>query len=297
MHDTIFFSVIIPTYNRSAFLADAIDSALKQTYQEFEIIIVDDGSTDTTRQLVEERYSSNEKVKYVYQQNSERAAARNHGARIAKGDYICFFDSDDKLYEHHLETALDFIKSKDRPEIIHLNYDIRNSQSFVIGSGRIMTGTANKEMIVGNFLSCNGVFIRSDISKKNSFNENRKLSAMEDWELWLRLAAQYPIHCCNTITSTIVDHEHRSVLETKKEKLIERVETLMKLVLNNSLVMNYYKKKIPAFISSCHTYVSLHLALTKKHRADTAKYLWMGIRQDPSFVFNRRFLAILKHFI
>src|SRR5690349_3602213 len=85
-------SVIIPTYNRAQFIARAVDSVLEQTYKDFEIIVIDDGSSDNTQEILK-AYEG--KIRYVYQQNKGISAARNRGIQEAKGEYIAFLDSDD----------------------------------------------------------------------------------------------------------------------------------------------------------------------------------------------------------
>src|SRR5215471_9220074 len=85
-------SVVIPTYNRADYIGETIESVLQQTYSNIEIIVIDDGSTDNTAQVVE-RFES--RVRYVRQENAERGASRNHGLRLAQGEFISFLDSDD----------------------------------------------------------------------------------------------------------------------------------------------------------------------------------------------------------
>jgi glycosyltransferase involved in cell wall biosynthesis len=87
-------SVIIPTYNRANYICEAIDSILAQTYADYEIIVVDDGSTDGTRQALQ-RWIDDGTICYYYQENRGESAARNHGIRKARGQYIAFLDSDD----------------------------------------------------------------------------------------------------------------------------------------------------------------------------------------------------------
>ncbi len=97
-------SVIIPTYNRAHFLADAVESVLCQEYPDLEIIIVDDGSTDTTKALLARRYGK--KIRYIYQENQGFAVARNKGVEVAAGEYIAFLDSDDIWKEHKLALQI-----------------------------------------------------------------------------------------------------------------------------------------------------------------------------------------------
>lgn len=113
-----FFSVIIPTYNRTNIIERAINSVLEQTYSNFEIIVVDDGSTDNTKNIVSAVNDS--RVKYVYQNNKGVCAARNHGTSIALGTYFVFLDSDDYvenswLEDFYNESTIDF------PDLVFCN--------------------------------------------------------------------------------------------------------------------------------------------------------------------------------
>lgn len=92
-------SIVIPTFNRENFVVNAIDSVLKQSFRDYEIIVVDDGSTDRTRKVLE---SYGERIKYIYQENSGVSSARNTGIRAAKGEWIAFLDSDDEWTEDYL---------------------------------------------------------------------------------------------------------------------------------------------------------------------------------------------------
>ncbi len=100
----IFFSIVVPVYNRRNLVIATIDSILGQAYQNFELIIVDDGSTDNLEEAIKEGYGDHPKIRYYYIQNSERGAARNYGIRQAKGDYVVIFDSDDLMHTDYLST-------------------------------------------------------------------------------------------------------------------------------------------------------------------------------------------------
>lgn len=287
------FSVIIPTYNRATLIEKTIRSVLNQTFDDFEIIIIDDGSIDNTEEIVAAVKS--EKIIYQKKKNEERAVARNTGTKMAKGNYITFLDSDDLFYQNHLQIAFENIQKNKQPEIFHTRYEIISEENKILEQKNILDNHINQKLIEGNFMSCNGVFLRNDIAKQNLFNEDRNISALEDWELWLRIASQYKISYSNVITSAIVNHDSRSVLNTKKEELVNRFTIFMQYVLNNKTIVDYYKKNIFKFKSSCYSYISLHLALTKKYKKDSLVYLLKAIKENKSFVFSRRFLAIVKH--
>ena len=217
----------MPTYNRAGLIIDSIKTAIAQDYPNFEIIVVDDGSTDNTEEVV--LALQNPKIRYHKKLNEERAAARNKGAELAKGDYVTFFDSDDYLYPNHLSEAVKLIEKNQKPEMIYLAYNVMDTNKKIIKEQHIYRYTnLNKKLINGNYLSCNGVFLRRDIALQHPFNTNRRLSASEDYDLWLRLAARYKIYHSNVITSSILNHDERSVFVIKQEPLIERIHYLFK---------------------------------------------------------------------
>src|SRR4030042_4018515 len=96
-------SVIIPTYNYAHFLFEAVKSVLDQTYKDFELIIIDDGSTDNTKDVVDNIMKKSNVIRYFYQVNQGLSAARNHGIRVAKGEYIALLDADDIWSDKFLE--------------------------------------------------------------------------------------------------------------------------------------------------------------------------------------------------
>lgn len=294
MENEILFSIIIPTYNRANFISVAIESVLNQEYKNFELIIVDDGSTDNTKEVVSA--IKDNRIKYYKKENGERGAARNYGASKSFGDYLVYFDSDDIMYQDCLTTAYEFI-CKNNPAIFHIAYEIKNSEGKLNHYNKEQFNDINSELIRGNPLSCINVFIRKDIAQLNHFNELRTLSGLEDWELWLRMATKYKILYVNKICACLMNHDERSVLRINKDELINRVLLFLNIILSNQDITNFYKKKLYLFKCSCYTYISLHLALTKENKIIAIKYLLKGLIQNPFFIFERRFLAIIKHLL
>lgn len=101
-------SIIIPTYNSAKYIHDAIESVLNQTYQDFEIIVMDDGSIDNTKKVLRS-YIESKKIRYFYQKNKGPSAARNKGIREAKGEYIAFLGADDIWHKKKLEKSINFM--------------------------------------------------------------------------------------------------------------------------------------------------------------------------------------------
>ena len=110
------FSIIIPTHNRSELLSKAIESVVNQSFSDWEVIVVDDGSTDKTKEVV--NAFDNSRIHYFYQENKERSAARNLGIQKAKGQYICFLDDDDYFLPNHLEVIEKSVKKEQFPVAI-----------------------------------------------------------------------------------------------------------------------------------------------------------------------------------
>ncbi|MEZ4798579.1 MAG: glycosyltransferase family 2 protein [Flavobacteriales bacterium] len=105
-----FFSVVIPTFNRSQLASRAIESVFNQTFSDFEVILVDDGSTDDTKEVLLEKFSKDPRFKYIYQTNAKESAARNNGVMQSTGRFVCFLDSDDYYLSDHLAKLHERIK-------------------------------------------------------------------------------------------------------------------------------------------------------------------------------------------
>jgi glycosyltransferase involved in cell wall biosynthesis len=291
MSETPFFSVVIPTYNRAGFIKKTIESVLAQSFQDFEIIVVDDGSTDNTESIVSGIV--NRKIHYLKKNNAERAAARNFGATKARGEYINFLDSDDVLYTNHLQVASEFCRTHQGVEIFHLGYDMKDE------SGKILKQvdnikSINDQIVNGNLLSCNGVFVRKEEILKNPFNEDRSLSSLEDWELWIRMSSRNTFKHANVITSTVIQHEERSVMTPDVQKIIQKVERFVSFILQDEANKKYFGKKINKATASAWTYAALHLAIANHNKKQVLSYLWKGLTTYPGEVFKKRFLVILK---
>lgn len=295
MRSDPFISVVIPTYNREKYILRTIQSLLNQDYAHFEIIVVDDGSTDNTESVVAAIQDT--RLSYVKKNNAERAAARNYGARIAKGSYINFFDSDDVAYTFHLREAAQAALSLNQPEVFHLGYDVKDAKGVLLRKVDKWPPIINERLINGNHLSCNGVFVRKDITLKFPFNETRALSASEDYELWLRLASRFPLYCINGITSTVVNHDARSVLQINMDGLLLRMGLLESELKKDDEFISTYGYQIGTFQAYRDIYIALHLAMANYPRKKYLPYLIKAAKSKPSVVFSRRFIAVIKKII
>jgi glycosyltransferase involved in cell wall biosynthesis len=290
----IFFSIIIPTYNRADFIKTTLESVLNQSYQNFEIMVVDDGSTDHTADIIQS--ISSDKIHYFQKKNGERGAARNFGILKAQGDYITFLDSDDVLYPNHFAEATRLITENQNPAIVHLGYEMKTPEGNILSQNNQRKGNLNERLLDGNHLSCAGVFVKNEVIKANLFNEDRAMAGSEDWELWLRLAAQFPIIYSNTITSAIINHENRSVLNIDEQKLVKRLYLVSEYLQKDATFIAKFGKKINIITAHSDLYIALHLILANQ-KQKALKYAFKAFKASPKVLFTRKFLAIVYKFL
>jgi glycosyltransferase involved in cell wall biosynthesis len=291
LNSDLMFSIVIPTYNRANFILKAVESYLQQDYSNFEIIVVDDGSTDSTKKEV--LSIKDKRVNYCYIQNSERGAARNFGIRLAKGDYINFCDSDDYVYKNHLTFACKFIAEK-KSSVFHTGYNIISNDKVEFSENS--SGILNESILKGNILHLSGVFLKREIALKYPFVENRGLSGSEDWLQWLLLSANYDILGSKEITSAYVLHGDNSMLLAKGENTFKRINLLKKYLEENVSFQNRYGIKMPVVSGSGDLLIALDFALEKK-KGKSLKFFIQSLSSDPSLIFSRRVLAVLKYLL
>ncbi|GAB2775960.1 glycosyltransferase involved in cell wall biosynthesis [Hymenobacter luteus] len=290
-----FFSIVVPCYNRADIIPETVQAILRQKYQDFELILVDDGSRDNLRDVVAS--IKDPRVHYYYKQNGERGAARNYGAQRAQGQYINFFDSDDEMYPNHLQVVRDFLDQHGLVEVVHTGYERLDEQNRVISEVCEFAGSTNEALLHDNPLACNTVFVRRDIALANPFEEDRRLASAEDWELWLRLASKYTFHPVRQKTFCLREHAGRSLNTIAPEAVRTRDELFAQLVSQNPDFSRRFPGQLSKFVADRYTFITLTMALSKTHRAETLQYLWKAVQHDPTVLWRRRFLASVKHLI
>jgi glycosyltransferase involved in cell wall biosynthesis len=293
-----FFSVIIPTYNRANLLKIALDSFANQQYKSYEIVVVDDGSTDNTSEIIKQ--ISDPRIRYYKIENNERGAARNFGWLESFGEYVTFLDSDDVVYSNHLQQAFAFIKKMNNPCCFAQAYEIKDAAKGKIlrKSHKSKSLVINKDILKGNFLSCIGVFIKKEIVYDGIvFEEDRRFAGTEDWLLWLQLAARYPFYFNNTISACMIYHNDRSVLSFNKESLFFRANFLKcKLHKDKVFIKAFGKRGFNMVYSHVLSYVSLHLAMIGERQA-SALFFFRSVQINFLSVFDKRTLAIIKELL
>jgi glycosyltransferase involved in cell wall biosynthesis len=218
-------SIIMPVYNGEQYLSKAIESVLLQTYQNFELIIVNDGSTDNSKAVIES-YLKDLRIRYFEQCNAGVAAARNAGIAISQGELIALLDQDDIWLPHKLLLQIQFMTNNPEIGLVHTAIQCIN------GSGELMScknmiwvgeyeGICTTKLLSGNGIAPLTVLARFNLLKQcGGFIQKR--APADDWDLWLRMSrlaplgflsdvcAQYRIHDCN---------ESRNLLKMKRAEI------------------------------------------------------------------------------
>jgi glycosyltransferase involved in cell wall biosynthesis len=174
-------SVVIPCYNQAHFIDDAIQSLLAQTFKDFEIIIVNDGSTDPQTNSILESYKSST-IKLIHTENQGIASARNNGIKEATGVYILPLDADDKVASSYLEKAIGLLDAYPNLGIVYCQ-----AEYFGEKTGKWeLPEYSFPEILLGNMIFCSGFYRKSDWQEVNGYNPNMKYG-LADFDFWLSL--------------------------------------------------------------------------------------------------------------
>ena len=205
-----FISVVIPTYNRADLILKTLQTVFDQTYGRYEIIVVDDGSTDETARILSS-YVESGRIRFIsHDCHHERAAARNTGMANAKGDFLTFLDSDDLMHPANLEDAADYIRANPDVRLFHNLYELIDEEGNVLCKYNFPSLKDPLDAITRtNFLSCIGAFIHRDIFQSYTFDTT--LTSSEDWDFWLRVVPYYRPGRINKVNSSVVHHPGRSI--------------------------------------------------------------------------------------
>lgn len=212
-------SVIIPTYNRAHMVGRAIQSVLNQTYQDFELIIVDDASTDNTEEVA--KSFNDERLQYIrHEKNSGSSVApRNTGIELARGEYIAFLDSDDEWLPQKLEKQMDKFNSVS-PDVglVYCGYAGVNRETGealreYTPNGR---GEVFKLMVERNLLGSLTVLIRKECFQKAGVFDTEFLSS-QDWDMWIRISKYYKFDFIPEVLAKYYVHDKRGSVNVERK--------------------------------------------------------------------------------
>jgi glycosyltransferase involved in cell wall biosynthesis len=276
----------VPTYNRASLITETIDSILRQSYPNFEVLVVDDGSKDNTNIVVEKLVQKDSRVRYFFKENEERGIARNFGLNHSNGDYAVFFDSDDIMGIDYLKTFHEKLVKNPEIKFIATKYNYFNSATkFQIAEFKVMgEGFYNRNFFLkGNTLACM-YCINIQTPWYQPFPVKREIAFLEDWLFLLKNLETTDLFLINEEHCSMRLHEGNStannsvVVNTFKEARIWGLENL-----------SLNKNEKAAFVAWSHYFCGVHYFIDNKN--------FNAIKQSLCAIqiggFNLKFLILL----
>jgi glycosyltransferase involved in cell wall biosynthesis len=312
-------SVVIPTHDRAYCLRDAVDSALEQTHGHLEVLIVDDGSRDETRELVAAAYGGEPRVRYLYQQNAGVSAARNRAHRAAAGELIAYLDSDDRWQPWKLElqlaclarlpevgllfTDIDLVDERGqlrrrtalrsfydshrrlelgRPFSTHLRLDeVAPRLAEHVAGGSLRAGAGFTQMVVGNLVLTSSAIIRRELTARESFDE--RMHHGEDYDFFLRVSRHRPIAFVDVAT-TLYRRGGTDQLSDERAAIAENyLRSVMPLLASDRTRIALPTDTLNELIGAAHRAAG-HAAVAGGDRRGALEHLWLGLAgRRPGF--------------
>jgi len=306
-------SIIIPVYNGEKYITYAIESALAQTYRNFEIIVVDDGSTDGSYEKIKPFLPF---VKYIFQENQGVAAARNTAIKHSSGELIAFLDQDDLWLPEKLELQVDYLLHNPDVGLVHSNMSYINEEGKPTKRDSVfpfptnLSGSCFPELFIRNQIAILTVLLRRDcLDKMGFFNE--QFSSLDDYELWLRVSryfligyidlflASYRLHGSNTHRNWLaITLTRLKVIESLLGKHPEIRSELGKKTVSDKLFKLYYEVAQQYCNQNEHkSGIEYWKKAIKVHPTKLALYfkvIWCAITPHQRTVLNWYKYSILK---
>ncbi len=182
-------TIIIPAYNAKSYIRRSLGSALEQTYEKVEIIVVDDGSTDETAEIV--KSYGDPRIKYIYQENQGQGAARNNGIKRSSGDYITFLDADDRYLPEKVERQVEFLQGHGEYHAVYCNalhYYSDDPDRLLKKNRKYPSGDIFPDLLLSSLINPNTIMFRREVLERFRFKEGIHGRYSEEWELYLKIA-------------------------------------------------------------------------------------------------------------
>lgn len=262
-----YFSVIIPSYNRAHIIGKALLSVKDQTFTDWECIIVDDGSTDNTKEIVAKWILEDNRFRYIQQENAERSAARNNGIRNAKGKYICFLDSDDEYLPKHLGILYEKINAVSEPQALFFTHALMVNNNEVVKPELYKMEGPSFNFLMETPLIPSRVCVHHEILARIKFRED--VVIVEDQILWANISIYYPVFQISEYTVRYNIHDENSI-DISKNSFRPRLEGLKKFFAQKDVKGVITKKLKNKTLSECYFGIARYYGYKRKY----SPYVW-----------------------
>jgi glycosyltransferase involved in cell wall biosynthesis len=234
----VILSVILPVYNAELYLEDCLKSILNQTYKNYEIIIINDGSTDKSSKIIKEYSNYFYNVKIITRENKGLVYSLNQGIRESTGFYIVRMDADDICTKNRFETQVSFMEANSHVDICGswVNFFNKTLKDETIWKTPKSSNDIELYLLFGSALAHPSVIMKSSIFKIHNEWYNHEYRALEDYELWTRLSGEY---CFQNVQAKLLYYRRHNESVTVTEKTVNSDN---RLILKNSIRTRYFKK-------------------------------------------------------
>ena len=284
-----FFSIVIPVYNRSAILLNTLFTILKQSFEDFEIIIVDDGSAENLESVLAVFLNQEPRIKLIKQENKERGAARNTGYKNSSGNYVVFFDSDDLMHTNHLKIIHEKIVELGLPNFIATKYNFVNTNGKHFNSSMhgLKQGYYDYTLFLnGNPLACN-ICLKKENPNLFLFEEDRRYAIKEDWMFMLQNLKEQKLFIIDKVTISMFDHSLRS-MRSNNGQIIKKTQLALEWIRLNIKLSPEEIKIVEAHVNY---FCGIHSYLDDNRKAGV-EYSKMAIKSGGFKI--KYFLLLLK---
>lgn len=286
------FSVIIPVYNRASLIEKTVQSVLDQTYSDFELILIDDCSMDNSLHVIHMLAERDPRINvFTFTENQGRCAARNAGLEQARGKWICYLDSDDLYYPHHLSTFFELIREHAKFKVFavdqHINGELKRYRRTALHKDGIELNLL--DFIEDNPLTANQICHSNDPIIRWS---NNRIPISEDLLFMRNIALRFPIYKKAVVTNNLIEHEARSMNTTSADNFVK-----YNLLASEEFIQtNPLPKKIQSRIRLYTKLLCVNVFLAS-HQKKEARKLFVSTLTTPQTYFHPLFYKAIPKFI
>jgi glycosyltransferase involved in cell wall biosynthesis len=278
MNEQIKVSVIIPTYNDSKHIVSAIESVLSQSFKEIDIIVIDDGSTDDTK-IILDKYIKSNKIIYIYQDNGGQSSARGKGVKISKAEYLAFIDSDDEwINKDKLKLQVSFLNENNDYAMVGTNGIIVDENKIRIMEYSVPESNQsirNNILLKNPFIQSSVLIRRNIFDKVISLLECENIRGNEDYSLWLRVGLFGKFF---NLTECMTMYTAREGNTSSKRKIVVLKNNISLIYKHKKDYPNYKKALIFSYFKF-FLYSIIDLIFNKKVKVKITNFLYQKYRK------------------
>ncbi|MFT6319142.1 MAG: glycosyltransferase involved in cell wall biosynthesis [Granulosicoccus sp.] len=288
-----FFSIVLPTFNRAKLIEPAIKSVLGQTFPYWELIIIDDGSTDETEKVVK-KYQD-KRIKYFWKENEERGIARNFGVNKSNGKFICFLDSDDYYLFYHLLHLHQLIEQNKDDVFFQTSYQCRDASNNLLNEKILPAKITITDIAKCNYLSINGLCLDASIARQFPFPEDPKFSIGEDHYFWLTLLARYSLITTPMVTSVVVEHPSKTMNTIDPNTLLYSAKKITELMERDAIFNAACPIGVSRVVANWYS-TATYFAFRNGQKKQGFQLLWQTFKRRPQELLQLRTLSMVYRF-